>query len=333
MSWYRDGTVAVTNGSSTITGTNTNFAANARVGDAFIGPDGVVREVSNIASETVLSVFPAYSGATASGASYTLAPLQGYVKQLADQAQQIIQQWGATLAGLGTAAFAALTTSPTDTIPGRVTRVGDYGWGGGAPQDSPINNATFGSVVRTYNDPGSPTAGTYVGLHLQREPGGRSADVLLGDSPSTMHWRTKNGAGVAGPWNNSYSNRNILGPVSQLDGIPTGAIIERVELSSGTYVRFACGTMWCYRSALESLQATIALGPLFISAAASNFTFPKAFVGIPFVIPFGAAYATSIGWAALDSQATASTTGSIKWISPLNGSAGYVGYLAIGRWY
>lgn len=101
MAWYRQGTVVVTNGSTTVTGTNTDFAANSRVGDAFIGPDGVLREVTNVASATVLSIFPAYSGVTASGAAYTLAPIQGYIKQLADQARQIIQQWGTTLAGLG----------------------------------------------------------------------------------------------------------------------------------------------------------------------------------------------------------------------------------------
>ncbi len=101
MVWYRTGTVSVTNGSTTVTGTGTDFAANSRVGDAFIGPDGVLREVTNVASATVLSIFPAYSGATAAGAAYTLAPIQGYVKQLADQARQIIQQWGTTLAGLG----------------------------------------------------------------------------------------------------------------------------------------------------------------------------------------------------------------------------------------
>ncbi|WP_338794347.1 phage tail protein [Pseudomonas sp. AE27] len=101
MAWSRAGTVSVTKGSTTVTGVNADFAANSRVGDAFIGPDGILREVTNVASATVLSIFPAYSGATATGAAYALVPVQGYVKQLADQARQIIQQWGGTLAGLG----------------------------------------------------------------------------------------------------------------------------------------------------------------------------------------------------------------------------------------
>ncbi|RON43556.1 hypothetical protein BK666_21035 [Pseudomonas frederiksbergensis] len=101
MPWYRTGTVTVTNGSTTVTGVGTDFAANGRVGDAFIGPNGALHEVTNVASSTVLAIYPAYAGATASGAGFSVAPIQGYVKQLADQAQTILQQWGATLAGLG----------------------------------------------------------------------------------------------------------------------------------------------------------------------------------------------------------------------------------------
>jgi hypothetical protein len=101
MPWYRSGTVAVTSGGTTVTGTGTAFAANARVGDAFQGPDGRWYEVSNIASTTVLSILPAYQGATASGGTYALVPVQGYVKESADRLRQLVDQWGATLAGLG----------------------------------------------------------------------------------------------------------------------------------------------------------------------------------------------------------------------------------------
>ncbi|MGH2435209.1 MAG: phage tail protein, partial [Pseudomonas sp.] len=50
MPWYRTGTVAITAGQNTVTGTGTSFSANARVGDAFLGPDGNWYEVTNIAS-------------------------------------------------------------------------------------------------------------------------------------------------------------------------------------------------------------------------------------------------------------------------------------------
>jgi len=101
MPWYKAGTVAITSGQTTITGTNTNFSANSRVGDAFLGPDGRWYEVVNIASDLVLSILPAYQGATVTAGSYALAPMQGYVKESADRLRQIVEQWGATLAGLG----------------------------------------------------------------------------------------------------------------------------------------------------------------------------------------------------------------------------------------
>uniref|UniRef100_UPI000AB9DC74 phage tail protein n=3 Tax=Pseudomonas TaxID=286 RepID=UPI000AB9DC74 len=85
----------------TVTGTGTNFSANARVGDALLGPDGNWYEVTNIASGTVLSILPAYKGATVAGGTYAIAPVQGYTKTLADKFNDIANTWGSTLAGLG----------------------------------------------------------------------------------------------------------------------------------------------------------------------------------------------------------------------------------------
>ncbi|CAI3796857.1 hypothetical protein GLGCALEP_01658 [Pseudomonas sp. MM221] len=101
MPWYRTGTVAITAGQTTVTGTGTNFSANGRVGDAFLGPDGNWYEVTNIASGTVLSILPAYKGATVAGGAYAITPVQGYPKTLADKFNDIANTWGSTLAGLG----------------------------------------------------------------------------------------------------------------------------------------------------------------------------------------------------------------------------------------
>jgi hypothetical protein len=102
MPWLRGGTVAVTNGSTTVVGTNADFAANSRVGDAFVGPDGLNYEISNVASATVISIIPAYKGVTASGVAYAIMPVQGYPKTLADAFNNINLQFGAKLAALGT---------------------------------------------------------------------------------------------------------------------------------------------------------------------------------------------------------------------------------------
>ncbi len=107
MPWYRVGSVAITAGQNTVTGTGTAFSANSRVGDAFQGPDGRWYEVTNIASGTVLSILPAYQGATVTGGNYGLAPMQGYVKESADRLRQTVEQFGATLALLGTPSSSA----------------------------------------------------------------------------------------------------------------------------------------------------------------------------------------------------------------------------------
>lgn len=102
MSWLRAGTVTVINSSQTVTGTNADFVTNVRVGDAFIGPDGRSYEVSNVASATVLAIIPVYQGPTVSGATYSIMPVQGYQKDLADQVRGIVNAYGAKLATLGT---------------------------------------------------------------------------------------------------------------------------------------------------------------------------------------------------------------------------------------
>nr|WP_256586809.1 MULTISPECIES: hypothetical protein [Pseudomonas] len=84
MSWYKVGTVSVTPGSNAVIGTGTSFIANSRVGDAFRGPDGGWYEVTNIASNTALSISPGYQGAADASGTYALAPMQGYVKESAD---------------------------------------------------------------------------------------------------------------------------------------------------------------------------------------------------------------------------------------------------------
>ncbi len=99
--WYSAGTVAVTANSATVTGTGTAFSANARVGDAFRGPDGRWYAVTNIASASVISISPAYQGDTATGQTYAIAPIQGYVKDSADRLRQITDQFGTILADLG----------------------------------------------------------------------------------------------------------------------------------------------------------------------------------------------------------------------------------------
>lgn len=102
MPWYKVGTVSVVQNSNAVIGVNTAFIANSRVGDAFRGPDGGWYELTNIASDTAVSISPNYQGATNSAGAYALAPMQGYVKDSADALRALVSQFGGVLAVLGT---------------------------------------------------------------------------------------------------------------------------------------------------------------------------------------------------------------------------------------
>ncbi|MCR8976385.1 tail fiber domain-containing protein [Pseudomonas sp. S11P7] len=102
MPWYKTGTVSVTQNSNAVIGAGTAFIANSRVGDGFRGPDGRWYEVTNIASNTALSIAPDYEGPTATGGFYSIMPVQGYQKDLSDQVRAILNDYGEKLALLGT---------------------------------------------------------------------------------------------------------------------------------------------------------------------------------------------------------------------------------------
>lgn len=194
MPWYRAGTVTATVGQVTIVGANTNFSANSRVGDAFQGPDGRWYEVTNIASANVLSILPAYQGATVAGGAYGLAPMQGYVKESADRLRQLVEQFGGVLAIFGSAstpetARAALglgsaSTRSAGSSVGQVMLVGDRS----SPMPTSVN--TWGNSFQTWEstttagspEPSSfgtiinaawPTTGIYYGTQILMSVTGR----------------------------------------------------------------------------------------------------------------------------------------------------------------
>jgi len=122
MPWYKTGTVSVTQNSRVVTGTGVAFAVNCRVGDAFRGPDGEWYEVIDRFSDTSISIDPPYQGATTAAGVYALAPMQGYVKDLADAFRLLINQFGGLLAVLGNdptqaGVRSALGLTNTDGVP------------------------------------------------------------------------------------------------------------------------------------------------------------------------------------------------------------------------
>jgi len=70
---YQTGTVAVTNGSSSVVGTDTLWTSNVSVGNIFTIPgSGAWYEVASITDDTHLTLTANYGGSTASGSAYAI---------------------------------------------------------------------------------------------------------------------------------------------------------------------------------------------------------------------------------------------------------------------
>lgn len=114
MAWYKTGSVSVQAGQTSVSAIGTKFATNTRVGDGFRAPDGEWYEITNVASETVLGIYPAYQGVTVSNSTdYMIAPLQGYNKESADRLRAItdsIRDFSADVAAADASAAAALVS-------------------------------------------------------------------------------------------------------------------------------------------------------------------------------------------------------------------------------
>lgn len=210
MAWYRTGTASVTAASTTVTGSGTAFVANARVGDAFIGPDGRLYEISNVASDSAISILPAYIGSSASGQGYAISPVQGYVKKLADEAGQLLNEYGNIVDTLGTAATRNVTTSPTDTTAGRLLQVGDGGLLKTASGNTETVDANLINSTRFIQLSGASTnlpAGGDGALLLHIQWAGSDSAYQSFHRISATYERFKWG-GIWTSWSLLYSTRN-----------------------------------------------------------------------------------------------------------------------------
>jgi parallel beta-helix repeat protein len=71
MSWYNDGTIALTSGSKVVIGTETKFLSNIRNGSILM-IEGKLRIINDIKSDTELELEVAYDGTTGSGRAYEI---------------------------------------------------------------------------------------------------------------------------------------------------------------------------------------------------------------------------------------------------------------------
>lgn len=211
MPWYKAGTVSVTQNSNAVIGSGTAFIANSRVGDGFRGPDGGWYEVTNIASDTAMSISPNYQGASNSAGGYALAPLQGYVKESADALRALVNQFGTKLAALG-------TTGNYETLP--VAKGGT----GGVNQAEARTGLGLGSVAVENTVPvAKGGTGRTDGRIVFSELGVQQAAALYGTQGLYMGWNSgtqgeghfvvNKGGGVGGfSWRSVNSGNTATGP-------------------------------------------------------------------------------------------------------------------------
>lgn len=267
MPWLRTGTVNVSNNSPAVTGVNVDFVTNVRVGDAFVGPDGRQYEVSNIASPVLLSITPAYQGATATGASYSIMPVQGYPKALADAFNNLNVQYGPKLAALG-------AVSGFDVLPVR-----NGGTGGTDPVTARLGLG-LGAVATDAIVPimrGGTGAADAASARLALGLGAVASDSVVPIARGGTGGNTP-AAARAGLGLGSAAVAALVGTVSQDKGIATGAIIERGANANGEYIKFADGTLIC---TLYNKGGVVFNNP---SNMGFNWSYPMPFVTLGFVI-------------------------------------------------
>lgn len=333
MAWSRGGTVSVTKNSTTVTGTGTGFVANSRVGDAFLGPDGAWYEVANIASDTALSILPAYIGATASGAAYALAPIQGYTKASADTLRSLVNTYGSKLAALGTTGnYETLpidkggTGVAADSTATLLSGIGAMPVGGGSSV-TPL----FSSIRAAITGANPSASGAYIGWNDNSGSGMSGAMNFTcnqGGGTGGFTWRTVNSANTAG---GPYMTLSYAGVLNVPGGIQLAGrnIVESGTTSAGTYVRYADGTQICY-------LRNQAFGPAAANATATaSWTPPAAFASNVATVLAILQYAeTSDAFTIARLNANMGSGGVVAITGNFSVSQVYrIGLVAIGRWY
>ena len=336
MSWHRQGTISVAQNSNVVTGVNTAFAANTRVGDAFIGPDGRQYELGNVASDTVISIIPPYLGSSVSGVGYAIAPIQGYQKALADEVRSWVNSYGPKMAALGTTGnydILPLNKGGTGVVVNTnaelLASIGAMPTGGGAY--APAFNS-----LRVVNGAIPSSYGGHVGWNEtngSNMSGAVSFTCNQGGGTGGFSWRTVNQTNTAGGPFMTYSYAGVLNVPAglQLGGVD---VVASGNNANGAFIKYADGSLICWQQ-LATDAITTAAGAIFVTSP-YNSAFPSAFIAIPRVVHSGivATGSQSAIWSVGLSPPTINNFGNYRIASAVSlpGVGAFINVLAIGRW-
>ena len=211
---------------------------------------------------------------------------------------------GVSRATLGVSAFninlpitgAAVQSSPTDFTPGKIMLTGSAlaintlpVIGNASVTDNSIKTGFYayqlsGGAISS----GGPAGASFGTLwHSKRTASGGEAQMMLVDSGSSAAppgsvWSRTRLTGEWSSWTLHYTQRNVLGTVSQSGGAPTGALIETGSNANGRWEKYANGTMNVTRTILNFSDVTVASGNIFQSLEVP-FDFPVTFIEPPVV--------------------------------------------------
>jgi hypothetical protein len=236
---------------------------------------------------------------------------------------------------------AALTQTQTDTTPGRLLKVGDFGLGGTAPLagNIAVEDNTIAPGFLTYNTAAGSSGGPAgvdrgVLIHYRRVASGGEVQMLVvesGTGPLSGALFTRSRVtGVWGPWRRYFRDSDMLGTVAQTAGLPTGALFQHGSNANGLFERQANGWQQCLRTDLSAAAISTAEGGGFRSADIT-WTYPSAFLsGTKPVLQVTGESAALVGFGIVSLSATA-VTFRVKAATSV-GSAVSLQASATGRW-
>lgn len=224
MAWYDIGTVSVTNGSATVTGSGTNFIAGAQIGEAFYGPDDRLYEIQAIVSATSLTLGSPYLGSTQTGQAYYIIPTQSLVASLASQVSTLISDFQSVADEAGEGKF----NNGTAALPG-ITFNLDQDTGFSRPAANQIGFSTAGvqrallsSTALTVNVPLTGTTGSFSGdatIHgATVGRGGGAVDSNVAFGPVALSTNT------TGNQNTAIGRNALAGNISGNENTAVGSL-------------------------------------------------------------------------------------------------------------
>ncbi len=187
-------------------------------------------------------------------------------------------------AASGQVSGAAIQSDRLDTNAGRLMAVAAFGLGeDGQPSEIGDMDATGtatgfymfkSSTINAASLPGALSGGWGI-IRVERGSGSAlTQTVWRNNQQGGGRWWRSYSSGSWGGWRNMFDQANIVAPVSESAGIPTGGVIERGSNADGEYIRFADGTQLCTNS-----NASITTAPASFTGTITKIDGDKLWIG------------------------------------------------------